>query len=66
MINLTFTADDREPAVAFGSMPVASFEELADRLNEVAPANPQVILRADRRLKDGDVRQVTELIACIA
>lgn len=63
VINLSFTADDREPALTFGSMPVASFEMLAERLAEVAPANPQVILRADRRLKYGDVRQVMELIA---
>ena len=39
--------------------------ELADRLNALARVNPhaQVILRADRDLSYGDVRQVMELIA---
>ena len=63
VINLTFQGADREPALTFGPLPVASIEELGDRLSEVASANPQVILRADRRLKYGDVRQVMELIA---
>ena len=63
VINLTFQGADREPALTFGPMAVASIEDLGDRLSEIAAGNPQVILRADRRLKYGDVRQVMELIA---
>ena len=63
VINLMFKGADSEPVMTFGALPVASIEGLGDRLAEVAPANPQVILRADRRLKYGDVRQVMELIA---
>ncbi len=39
--------------------------ELGDRLAEAAAVDPnvRVILRADRRLNYGDVRQVMELIA---
>ncbi|HSW46699.1 MAG TPA: biopolymer transporter ExbD [Phycisphaerae bacterium] len=65
VINLTYAGPDREPGLMLGALPVASPVELADRLSEAAAVNPgaQVILRADRRLSYGDVRQVMELIA---
>lgn len=63
VINLIFAGSDRAPAMTFGLMPVASIEELSDRLGEIAPANPRIILRADRRLTYGEVRAVMELIA---
>ena len=65
IINMTYAGPDREAGLTFGPLPVASMAELGDRLAEAAAVNPgvQVILRADRRLTYGDVRQVMELVA---
>lgn len=65
IINMVHRGDDREPALTYGALPVGSMLELADRLAALARVNPkvQVILRADRRLSYGDVRQMMELIA---
>ena len=65
IVNVLDAGADREPALTFGAAPVASMVELGERLNALARANPQaqVILRADRSLSYGDVRQVMELIA---
>ncbi len=63
VVNLIFTGPEQAPAMTFGLVPVASLDELSDRLGEIAPANPQIILRADRRLAYGEVRAVMELIA---
>lgn len=65
VINVTYQGPDQPPGLTFGSRPVASMAELADRLAEAAEALPRVpvILRADRRLAYGEVRQVMELIA---
>lgn len=65
IVNVLDQGPDREPALTFGATPVASMIELADRLNVVSRINPQaqVILRADRSLPYGEVRQVMELIA---
>jgi len=65
IINVLDRGSDREPALTFGAAPVASVVELAERLNALVRVNPQaqVILRADRTLAYGDVRQVMELIA---
>jgi len=65
IINVLDRGSDREPGLTFGAVPVASMVDLAERLHALARVNPQaqVILRADRNLSYGDVRQVMELIA---
>jgi len=65
IINMTYAGPQREPGLTFGPLPVASMVELGDRLAEAAAVDPnvRVILRADRRLTYGEVRQVMELIA---
>jgi len=65
IVNMLDQGPDREPELTFGATRVASTIELADRLNGLAQVNPQaqVILRADRSLSYGDVREVMELIA---
>jgi len=65
IINMTYAGPQREPGLTFGPLPVASMAELGDRLAEAAAVDPnaRVILRADRRLTYGEVRQVMELIA---
>lgn len=63
-INMVFEGEDRPPAFAIGPGRLDSLATLAARLNEVGRTNPdtQVILRADRRLPYGLVRQVMEVI----
>ena len=65
IVNVLDRGPGHEPALTFGATPVGSMIELADRLSALARVNPQaqVILRADRNLSYGDVRQVMELIA---
>jgi len=65
IINMVYHGEDRPPAWTIGAMPVATLADLAEGLGRVARVNPdaQVILRADRRLGYGQVRQVMELIA---
>ena len=48
-----------------GPVRMRSVGELADRLGELGRVNPrvQVILRADRRLRYGTVREVMEIVA---
>jgi len=65
IINMIYNAAGAEPALTFGPLAVASPSDLADRLNELARQNPgiEVILRADRRINYGRVRDVMEIIA---
>jgi len=65
IINMIYTDKQSEPVLTLGPLPVTSRLELADRLAEIAGQNPQteVMLRADRRLSYGDVREVMEVIA---
>ena len=64
IINVLRHDDRGEPEIRLGPMPVASLTELAGRLAPLAEANPQtqVILRAHRRLRYGDVRQVMKIV----
>ncbi len=54
-----------EPRLQLGPVPVASVGDLGGRLREVGELNPsvQVILRADRRLPYGQVREVMQAVA---
>lgn len=65
IINMLHTEDNTGPRLQLGPLPVASITDLGGRLKEVGELNPnvQVILRADRRLPYGQVREVMELVA---
>ncbi len=65
IINVLYTGDLGGPDLRLGPMKVDSMAELDERLGELARVNPraQVILRADRRLRYGLVRQVMEIVA---
>ena len=54
-----------ELELRLGPMRLGSLGELGERLGQVAEENPQtqVILRAHRRLRYGDVRRVMEIVA---
>ena len=64
IVNVLYKADS-EPALTFGPEAVASLDELGDRLAQLAVRAPrtQVILRADRRVPYGFVRNVMQLVA---
>ncbi|MGQ9649588.1 MAG: ExbD/TolR family protein [Phycisphaerae bacterium] len=65
IINMLYVEDTTEPRLQLGPVPVASVADLGGRLREVGGLNPsvQVILRADRRLPYGQVREVMGMIA---
>src|SRR5512144_792330 len=58
VINMIHAADGAEPELTFGPQTVRSMLELGERLENLAKHNPtvEVILRADRRLRYGDVK----------
>jgi biopolymer transport protein ExbD len=64
-VNVLYEGANREPALMLGPMRMASMDELKARLNATGRAVPQtqVVLRADRHVRYGDVRQVMEAIA---
>ncbi len=63
-VNMLYEAGG-EPVLMFGPLQMGSFNELKERLNAIGQAAPQtqVVLRADRRIPYGEVRQVMEAIA---
>ena len=65
IVNLEYAGDDNKPFVRIGASPVESDQDLVARLRRVAAINPQtqVILRADRRLSYGPVRDVMRMVA---
>lgn len=65
IVNLRYVPDGAEPAFMLGAVPVNSMDELIERLDRIGRQNPrtQVILRADRRLSYGRVRDVMHAIA---
>jgi biopolymer transport protein ExbD len=65
IINALYTGEETRPEFRLGALRVDSIPQLADWLDRFADktAPPQVILRADRRLAYGDVRQVMEIVA---
>lgn len=65
VINMLYAGDSAPPRLTFGAVEVASVAELSERLGALARGSPrvEVVLRADRRLKYGEVRGVMEAIA---
>jgi len=65
IINILHVEGTSQPRFQLGPVPVASVADLGGRLKEVGELNPnmQVILRADRRLPYGKVREVMEVVA---
>ncbi len=65
IINLVEGETRADPRIWLGPVPLGSVAELAERLNELGRINPgvEVILRADRTLAYGAVREVMELIS---
>lgn len=65
IINLLYTDAESEPAMTFGPLAVDSLEELSDRLARLAQHNPriEITLRADRRVRYGEVRRIMEAVA---
>ncbi len=65
IINLVEDKGRTDPRIWLGPVPLDSAAELAERLNELGRVNPnvEVILRADRSLAYGVVREVMELIS---
>ena len=65
IINVRYVDDPAGPELSLGPVLVGSTAELAERLADLARVNPQaqVILRADRRLRYGIVREVMEIVA---
>jgi biopolymer transport protein ExbD len=65
IINLEYHGEDPDPIMRIGALQMESDKELVQRLRSVAAANPntQVILRADRRLPYGPVRDVMRMIS---
>jgi len=67
IINMLYRSDTSEPLLTFGPVAVASMAELSERMANLARLNPsvEVTLRADRRLRYGDVKKVMEMIASL-
>jgi len=65
IINMLYRQDATEPQLTFGPVEVASMTELGERLANLARHNPtvEITLRADRRLRYGDVKRVMEMVA---
>ncbi|UCD28109.1 MAG: biopolymer transporter ExbD [Planctomycetota bacterium] len=65
IINMLYHNQYTEPSLTLGPIVVTSVNELSDRLHELGRQNPkaEVILRADRRLSYGNVKQIMEIIA---
>jgi biopolymer transport protein ExbD len=65
IISLRPVGSDGQMEIRLGPLTVESTDELSRRLGELAKANPraQVILRADRHLRYGAVREVMEEVA---
>ena len=64
-LNLLYVGDANKPRIMYGPLPMPSVEELSDRLTQLGQNAPQtqVILRADRRVNYGRVREVMEQVA---
>ncbi len=67
IINMLYRQDAAEPELTFGPVAVGSMTELGERLANLARYNPsvEVTLRADGRLRYGDVKRVMEMVAAL-
>ncbi len=65
IISLIYQGDGEEPGLTMGAVSITSKAELAERLRGLSAqnANVEVILRADRNLPYGEVREVMEMIS---
>lgn len=65
ILSMVFQGEDAPAALKMGAFDLASVAELTGHLAPIARHNPRtpVILRADRRLPYGQVRQVMQLIS---
>ncbi len=65
IVNMLYEGPAAQPVLMYGPMRVQSLDELKARLAAAGRSNPRtpVILRADRQVRYGDVRQVMEAIA---
>lgn len=65
IVNVLYTEEAAEPGYMLGALPIATLEALELRLARLAEQNPgvEVILRADRRLDYGQVREVMKAIS---
>jgi len=64
IVNMIHRGGDQSPAIRLGPARMKSLEELGSRLTQLARRNPrmQVILRGDKELTFGPVREVMEII----
>ncbi len=64
-LNMLVEGPDRTPTLMLGPSRMGSLDELKEGLNKVGRAAPQtqIVLRADRHVRYGDVRQVMEAVA---
>ncbi len=64
-VNVLFEGADQQPSLMFGPMRMDSLDELKKRLMATGKAAPQtqVVLRADRNVLYGQIRQVMEAVA---
>lgn len=65
MINVIYAGELAPAILRMGAFDLANLQDLAEHLTPVARSSPgtQVILRADRRVPFGQVRQVMETIS---
>jgi biopolymer transport protein ExbD len=65
VVNMLYTGAANEPTLTYGPMQMASLEELKVRLIAAGRLSPgtQVVLRADRQIRYGEVRRVMEAVA---
>lgn len=65
MLNMMYQGDNVSAILKMGAFDLASMEQLTEHLTPIARHNPRtpVILRADRRLSYGQVRQVMETVS---
>jgi len=65
IINALYKAGAAGPDLMFGAIPVSSLDELIQQLQAAAQRNPtvEVLLRADRRVRYGQVRKIMEAVS---
>jgi biopolymer transport protein ExbD len=65
IINLEFNGEGADPIMRIGALQIESDAVLVERLRGIAAVKPntQIILRADRRLPYGPVRDVMRMIS---
>src|SRR5689334_14074213 len=64
LINVRYVGEKTDPALTLGAQTIATMAELSDRLGSIGRNRPdaQVVLRADKRLVYGQVRDILSLV----